>query len=670
MLTRYSRITTHLSILLLAMLCGMFIEPSEAASPTWAVDPAVPGPDVPSAGMSAFDAVTLDAQGRRELPFPFAQLISRLEAAAGCTNRERCTHAVLIPLGRSLQRVAASPNFFAHPRIVAAVTEEGSGGQALRDRLFLGYQDAQGVIEVISYNEVLGRFEFQIVKNYREGAQPQVFQGRRAICLSCHQNHGPIFSRQVWSETNANPGVATALSQHAAAFSSVSAKGASETSNALDDSTDRANRYALTQVLWRDGCGVGEMGRRCRRAAMVNALRFALSGGRASLDDQRSSTDLVAPLQTNAVSRWPGGLAVPNPDIPNRDPFSQHRGSEGSAVAHIPAKLEPLALRSPLEVLPPRGDLLAAELVQGMAATWSSARLATLDRALLVRRAKSYTRETPCRIERRSAVTAFFCGDATTAAMELSGSFDTSSVSLDSIRIGDEQPIRYATTTRAVTAHQHASFVPLQEKRSLRTTQGAAIASVQLRWSGSTGMARVTIRDDFDESLIEDRSLDGVFSIDSIDGVIAKARGVEHRPCCAAGGTSAQVEVTPPAVNRTLAAALDPHCGSCHRTADAMPANFLSGDEQRVTQQLATCAPRIYVRLSMTHVPLELRAKTPMPPESSRRDARADRAIARLREQVASLLREEYGRLPTVDELLSPGYERLRPCLESPRPFN
>ena len=77
--------------------------------------------------------------------------------------------------------MAAAPDFFAHPRVVTAAVADGDG-ELLRDRLYLGFQRQAGVIEVISYNETLGRFEFQIVRNYVKDGAPQAvyayFAGR------------------------------------------------------------------------------------------------------------------------------------------------------------------------------------------------------------------------------------------------------------------------------------------------------------------------------------------------------------------------------------------------------------------------------------------------------------------------------------------------------------
>ncbi len=120
---------------------------------------------------------------------------------------------MLIPLGRSLQRNAAAPRFFRAPRAVLAVTEDPGrpGMPLLKDRLYLGYQETAALLEVISYNEAAGRFEFQVVRDYRPGGQPRVLYAGRALCTACHQNAAPIFARQLWDETNANPKIARLL---------------------------------------------------------------------------------------------------------------------------------------------------------------------------------------------------------------------------------------------------------------------------------------------------------------------------------------------------------------------------------------------------------------------------------------------------------------------------
>ena len=214
---------------LLALACGpgaVMWAAAETASPgpTWVIDPAVPGDNLPPAGRSLFDqffAVDRNGQSRIELPFPFAALLARLDAQLAPDPGSALPPAkrVLIPLGRSLQRTAAAPDYFAYPRVVVAVDAQPASNSApyLKDRLYIGYQEKSAVLEVISYNEAAGRFEFQLVKDYREGGRPQVVYANRTLCFACHQNGAPIFSRALWDETNANPQAAallTASGQH------------------------------------------------------------------------------------------------------------------------------------------------------------------------------------------------------------------------------------------------------------------------------------------------------------------------------------------------------------------------------------------------------------------------------------------------------------------------
>src|SRR3546814_8027640 len=96
--------------------------------------------------------------------------------------------------------------------MVAAVNGEGDDAAALlKDRLYIGYQEQSALLEVISYNEAAGRFEFQLVHDYRAGATPRVSYARRELCAACPQNLAPIFSRPLWAETNANPRIAARL---------------------------------------------------------------------------------------------------------------------------------------------------------------------------------------------------------------------------------------------------------------------------------------------------------------------------------------------------------------------------------------------------------------------------------------------------------------------------
>jgi mono/diheme cytochrome c family protein len=187
------------------------------------------------------------------------------------------------------------------------------------------------VIEVISYNDAAGRFEFQIVRDYQAGKTPQVFYARRSLCLACHQNAAPIFARPLWDETPANPAIAARLRASKRDFYGVKLTG-TDIAYFIDTATDRANLFSVWQTLWQQGCGEGAAGDRCRLEALAAALAYARDG-------QLPAPALLPTLDRNWKLRWPQGLPIPNPDLNNRDP-----------LAALPdAANDPLLLRPPLE---------------------------------------------------------------------------------------------------------------------------------------------------------------------------------------------------------------------------------------------------------------------------------------------------------------------------------
>lgn len=345
------------------------------------------GTNLPARGRSLFDRLVMSEAngGGWDVPFPFPKLLAKLAARAGCSIEQGgCYRVVLIPLGRSLQRTAAAPEFFKYPRVVVAFHAEQAAAATdffplLKDRLYLGYQETAKLIEVISYNDELGRFEFQIVKDYGENASPRIFYANRAVCVSCHQNQAPIFSRPVWDETNANPEIAKRLKSARASFLGFPTSVGVDEPNAMDDATDRANLYAAYQALWRDGCGKASAeARSCRAQALRAALQYRLTGER--VFDQ-SSADFVkyfvVPLRKNWQLHWPDGMRIPNNDIPNRDPL---QFAESEHLAHVPARFEPLLPRGHKEIWQFETDRY--RLIKGVGEFFSSADIRLLAKGL------------------------------------------------------------------------------------------------------------------------------------------------------------------------------------------------------------------------------------------------------------------------------------------------
>ncbi|WHZ13564.1 MAG: hypothetical protein OJF52_000396 [Nitrospira sp.] len=297
------------------------------------VDPALPGPDVPPVGRSLFDYLVTTMQGREkvyDVPFPFTALLERIEKELESVDHRSPLKRVLIPLNRSLQRNAAKPEHFTFPRAVVGVDGEppmraGFSGMLLKDRLFLGYQEKAAILEVISYNEAAGRFEFQVVRDYGPGQIPKVSYANRALCTTCHQNQAPIFSRPLWEETNANPNIAALLEQQRTEFYRFPLRQGIDVPNAIDDATDRANEFSVYQLLWQDGCeqaGTPRDSIQCRADVFRFLLQSRLSGSRPTLHPLSPSRHrFVQRFATYWKERWPKGLKIPNPDLLNRNPL-------------------------------------------------------------------------------------------------------------------------------------------------------------------------------------------------------------------------------------------------------------------------------------------------------------------------------------------------------------
>lgn len=520
--------------------------------PTWVVSPFQPGPDLPPDGRSLFDELFIDRSGQIQLPHPFSALLEHLNALGACPDLpdERCVQAVLIPLGRSLQRLAASPEFFQKPRIVAAMAGEPDPQRLLRDRLYLGFVEGTELIEVISYNATAARFEFQLVRDYRAGATPRVEYARRAICVACHQNQAPIFSRPLWQETNANPVLAARLGPQRDAFHGVRPERGVDVPRAINNATDRANLFVLWQRLWQDGCGANpEAGspeqagkhsaaRACRAALFQASLRHRLNRGRGYPSRLREAIrPAFAAVQAD---RWPGGLALPNSDIPNRDPLRDRSAAEdlstvGAALAHIPAHFEPLQMRSPSAVWHNVDDSHIDATVAGLAQF-----IPLADSQLLATR--------PGIAADLAGASEQLAGDTLAAAIH-SLAQDTNAELFDD---GPFRPDRLMPALHARLASMTPSIGP--DYALAQTRQTAQVAA------------------------------------------------------------PAPVAVSPAYPPARTAGPLSYYCGSCHHTPDASPPNFLEGDEATVKRRLEQCGQRIRHRLDMWRMATDKRDKTPMPP--------------------------------------------------------
>ncbi|MGD8841495.1 MAG: hypothetical protein PVI70_17950, partial [Gammaproteobacteria bacterium] len=357
----------RLSILLL-----LFCFDAPRAAPAWIVDAADPGPDTPPVGRSRFDQLYRGRDGAYRIPYPFDRLIADLESRLD-NGREPTVRQVFIPIGRSLQRDAPAPDYFRFPRRVVAldgepVTAGDEAGLVMKYRLFIAHQPRTENLEIISYNDAAGRFEFQVVEGYDGRHEPRGKPTPRIMCLSCHQNAAPIFARNPWSETSFNVAVARQLAEALPDRFASPIEVLSLDAGVIDVLAERANYLAAAQFVWQRGCSAIE----CRAALLRAVLQYRLSG-EASFDRDNPAyrRDYFAGLARDWTSRWPRGLALPTSRIADRDPFAPGQGDD------------PLLSRPPQATWHGVDDALASGIVFRLGGFFTLADIRRLDRRLI-----------------------------------------------------------------------------------------------------------------------------------------------------------------------------------------------------------------------------------------------------------------------------------------------
>jgi hypothetical protein len=350
--------------------------------------------DLPPEGTrSLFDHLVAQNDG---LPYPFEDLVAMIQRQA---PESSAPVMLAIPLGRSLLKAQAD---FHRPRVLYAADFHGANtdaslGVAARGQLFLGFVENAREIEVISYNEAAGRYEFQLVQDYAADGQRRIVYARRAVCMTCHQGGTPIFPQRPWNETNAQPQIATriAAAREGAAYLGVPPQVPLAMPERFDELTDVGAFSVALQRLWIDACDADVS---CRRSMLRLGLRYASDPAR--FDATGSE---VADLRSLQAAHWPaGGIGVPESDIRNRDPLAETQGWRGRLRAlfapapdpqagakdnedldafdrlpKLPAELDPLSPRAPKRVL--AADALDG--VYGVAALFTADDLRTIDRA-------------------------------------------------------------------------------------------------------------------------------------------------------------------------------------------------------------------------------------------------------------------------------------------------
>jgi hypothetical protein len=619
--------------------------------------------DIPSAGRSLFDILTTveTVDGPRLIvPYPF-EALRALILKAGNLAPGHISETVF-PLGRSLQREVAAPDYFKSPRLVLGVTGEPRRGAPettlpLKDRLYIGYQPRADALEVISFNETAGRFEFQVVENYARGKTPKVYQAQRSLCLSCHQNAGPIFPSAPWSETPANPRIAARLAK--AAGQAPPAPEAHEVAmrsvNALHRSVDNANRLAHAARYWEMLCTPPNTAEYCKVGLMSTTLAHRLSGrrshGQGDFLARQETETFLSELQRFA---WPNGFEIAAPFISDIDPL-RVEAQESNSSAN---PLTPRPAQEILNVDAPEANNRIIDLLSGVFTAgdirWLDDTLLRIADSVGANRSVAWA---PCEITRRSAGAnppdlEFDCdsrvpGSPTMKGRLLQGNQSEARMVIDEMKLqflayqglagGDQE------FSGDVSSKGSMIFRPLDPITGLRPRagDGRTIASVKLDWdidSETLDQATFTIVGDIARFRTTMGTLTG-FKMPGTDKSVTQGSLRRHdimRALAIRLGQAApdqccrpHPELPPPVAavpTRVTIAGLSTEpgpahpslrafhrvCGDCHAGPSSMPPNFLFGSSERQIDAISSCAPRILARLALWEA--EAAATPPMPP--------------------------------------------------------
>jgi hypothetical protein len=678
-MNKYSRI--------LVFLCFCLEFGTLAAAPQWVAHASAPGPDLPPVGRSRFDQLFADGENGYRIPYPFDALVALLESKID-NGGASGVRQVFIPLGRSLQRNAPAPDYFRYPRSVIALQGEPlMSADVLQYRLFIAHQPGSESLEVISYNDSAGRFEFQVVENYAADGQPAVRQANRQMCLSCHQNAAPIFPTQPWSETTFNAAVASrlvaALPQR---FHSLVGT-LTDDAGAIDLLSERANYLAAAQLIWRRGCGDA----RCRAAALRAALQFRLSGDSGfAREDPSYLQDYRAELERNWARNWPDGLALANSRIVDRDPFA----------APPPARVEDALARRPAHAVWHGADAIFADgIIYRLGGFFTRADIQRLDAYLVALGARRAVAEqvfgADCRLANVGAANRLLeCSDAgdrhglhATLEIDYEGG-KTRSLQVLSLRMPGEAGLLQADVGELSRRADGlgAELVDRQAGLSMRLANGDRLRSLELHWRDESlrGPSRIEISlaQEFqivDEAIalllrehrgtgagsLGDKPFRRAAIVAELDAALAmlNASGPE------AGESAAMpppgLPAAPPEADasrlRGDLALLQPMCGRCHAAETRNPPGFLAGDDS--PRRIRQCAPRILARLRAWHDSDDF-AIVPMPPPATIEESWArGNYYRKLVGAVAGLLQQEPAAAAAATG--SAAYERLPPCLAS-----
>ncbi len=323
--------------------------------------PQVQAQDLPPRGTSFFDSmqstigITYDGKPLPEEVHPFESLLKKL-------NQHSTFYTSVVPFGRSLQKMAAYPQSLKFPRVLVATSEHSkSMNTHFRGRLFIAYVEAAKKLEVMSFNPMMGRYEFQIVDNFYPGGKAQARYMPRTLCLRCHQGGTPIFAGGEWQETTAfNPELLKLT---------IAAIGSKEYFGIPLTGDDVSSKYELIpkpehfedmvrfgalligyQKAWQDICSATKQPTTCKKMLIKWMLVTNLFDNLSLEPDPELLRAFVSVLGQ-------GTIDLASEKLPDHNPIVN-----GQLSLQMPAEIDPSLPREPLQIImASKGDPLGLQ---------------------------------------------------------------------------------------------------------------------------------------------------------------------------------------------------------------------------------------------------------------------------------------------------------------------
>jgi hypothetical protein len=282
---------------------------------------------------------------------------------------------------------------------------------------------------------------------------------------------------------------------------------------ALEAAPPRANTYLALQRVWQEGCAAVADPTSCRADALLAVLQYKLAGNRFSPDRGGPGEAFAEAL---SGTWWPGGLAVPDGDVPNRVPLSAPLDpevplseAEATALTTIGREYEPFEPRPPHAVWQAPVDS-GHGLIQGLAQFVAGADIQRLDSFLWQQDAPTTEVEGACAVttvdlaEQRQEIR-IDCPAA--KGLGLQGYVQLKDDAVLGGALGRLQIDGHALTNLRVsggsfdgTGGQGRLVLDLEERAfglHARLPDGNAIRSLTLDWDQAAGRAAAVVADDF-----------------------------------------------------------------------------------------------------------------------------------------------------------------------------